>query len=159
MKEIIRELNDDILYDTLRSTFGMLSLLVSVFATVGGFICAMLAMSSSSTTPFEIFMRQHQWLPISIFAVIIVGWAFYIVYQANREEWSENDSDHALTYTMWYIWYFLTFSWLVMLPACLVAVTFRRVIVAGVIRLIKSVSKPKRGNAEIIEQYDILLRK
>ena len=104
------------------------------------------------------FLYNHQWVPISVFVICIIGWIFYAAYQANWSDWYD-DEENTLLYTIWYIWYFFTFSWAVILPIYLIGLIIKTVMIDSVICIVRFIAKPKVKEPTIIEKYNILLKK
>ena len=160
MKNMIKTLNYDIIHNSETSRFNIISLLTAIFTSVFSFLCFLYAISprSDSHYVFLNFLYGHQWIPISIFVVCIIGWIFYTAYQANWSDWHD-DEENTLLYTIWYIWYFFTFSWAITLPIYLIGIIVKTVMIDSVIHIVRFIAKPKNKEPTIIEKYNILLKK
>lgn len=160
MKNMIKILNYDILHNSETSRFNIISLLTALITSIFSFLCFLYAISPRSDSPdvFLNFLYGHQWIPISVFVVCIIGWIFYAAYQANWSDWYD-DEENTLLYTIWYIWYFFTFSWTVTLPIYLIGIIVKTIMIDSVIHIVRFIAKPKNKEPTIIEKYNILLKK
>lgn len=158
MKKMIETLNDDILHDTMKSTFCIVSLILSLFTSMMCFAFAIIAFADNPRTPFETFMYEHAWIPVTASIFCVIGWAFYVSYSIHREDWADEGAN-SLAYTMWYAWHICTYAWIIMWPVYLVGLLIKLLVIDSTIWLVRTVTKPAERKLTLSERYDMLLRK
>jgi hypothetical protein len=108
--------------------------------------------------PFVLFLQNNQWLPILFLIVNILGWAFYVTYLVNHENWYDDENNHALTYTMFYIWFVCTFSWVVTFPVLIAISLIKHIFINPTILFIMLVTKQRSEKMTMTQQYEKFLR-
>lgn len=128
---------------------------VFIFITT---MCAHFSNLNDSTT---LMLKAHKWIPTTLFIMSAIGWVFHGIYASNHEAWFEHEEDHVLSYTLWYLWYILTFSWAIYYPAIAFGIICKFIFydcTIGLIRLLSGTRK-KKTKQTITEQYDTLLKR
>lgn len=127
---------------------------VALIATM----CAHFSDLNDSTT---LMLKAHKWIPTTLFIMSVIGWVFHGIYLSNREVWFEHEEDHVLLYTLWYLWFILTFSWVIYFLEIVLRKICKFIFydcTIGLIRLLSGTSK-KKTKQTITEQYDTLLKR
>lgn len=121
-------------------------------------MCAHFSALEDSTT---LMLKAHKWIPTILFFMSAIGWVFHGIYASNCNAWFEREEDHVLSYTLWYLWYILTFTWVVYYPSILLGNLCKFIFydcTIGLIRLLSGTRK-KKTKQTITEQYDTLLKR
>lgn len=159
MLSILKKMHDDILLDKENSVFGIVSLIISIFTSVSSIVFLLYSMGKyRKPDAFILFLQNNQWVPILFLIIVILGWAFYIAYTVNYENWYENENDHALTYTMWYAWYIGTFSWVVTMPVLIAVSLINNLFIRPTIWFVRLITKQRPEKMTMTQQFDKFLR-
>lgn len=159
MRNILKKMHDDILQNGESSVFGVISLIISLFTSTSSVIFLLYSMGKyREADPFILFLQNNQWVPILFLIIIILGWAFYVTYLVNHENWYEDENDHILTYTMYYIWFVCTFSWVVTFPVLIAISLIKHIFINPTIVFIMLVTKQRPEKMTMTQQYDKFLR-
>ena len=159
MRNILRKMHGDILQNGESSVFGVISLIISIFTSMSSFIFLLYSMGKyREPNLFVLFLQNNQWLPILFLIINILGWAFYVTYLVNHENWYDDENDHALTYTMFYIWFVCTFSWVVTFPVLIAISLIKHIFINQTILFIMLVTKQRSEKMTMTQQYEKFLR-
>lgn len=159
MRNILRKMHDDILLNGEDSVFGVVSLIVSIFTSMSSILFLMYSMGKyREPNSFVLFLQNNQWIPILFLIINILGWAFYVTYIVNYENWYDDENDHALSYTMFYIWFVCTFSWVVTFPVLVAISLIKHIFIIPTILLIMLVTKQRPEKMTMTQQYEKFLR-
>lgn len=147
----------DILKGNTSAFIYLCALEIGVFALITT-MCAHFSDLNDSTT---LMLKAHKWIPTTLFIMSVIGWVFHGIYLSNHEVWFEHEEDHVLSYTLWYLWFILTFSWVIYF----LEIVLRKIgkfifydCTIGLIRLLSGTRK-KKTKQTITEQYDTLLKR
>lgn len=152
-------MHDDILLNGEDSVFGVVSLIVSIFTSMSSILFLMYSMGKyREPNSFVLFLQNNQWIPILFLIINILGWAFYVTYIVNYENWYDDENDHALSYTMFYIWFVCTFSWVVTFPVLVAISLIKHIFIIPTILLIMLVTKQRPEKMTMTQQYEKFLR-
>lgn len=159
MRNILRKMHGDILENGESSIFGIITLMVAICTSVCSVIFLLYSMGKyREPTTFILFLQNNQWLPILFMIINILGWAFYVTYLVNHENWYDDENDHALTYTMYYIWFVCTFSWVITFPILIAISLIKHIFINPTILLIMHVTKQRPKKLTMAQQYEKFLR-
>lgn len=159
MRNILRKMHGDILLNGEDSVFGVVSLVISIFTSMSSILFLMYSMGKyRDPDPFVLFLQNNQWIPILFLILNILGWAFYVTYLVNHENWYDDENDHALSYTMFYIWFVCTFSWVVTFPVLITISLIKHIVIIPTILFIMLVTKQRSEKMTITQQYEKFLR-
>lgn len=159
MRNILRKMHDDILLNGEDSVFGVISLVISIFTSMSSILFLIYSMGKyREPDPFVLFLQNNQWIPILFLITNILGWAFYVTYLVNHENWYDDENDHALSYTMYYIWFVCTFSWVVTFPVLITISLIKHIVIIPTILFIMLVTKQRPEKMTITQQYEKFLR-
>lgn len=159
MRNILRKMHDDILLNGEDSVFGVISLVISIFTSMSSILFLIYSMGKyREPDPFVLFLQNNQWIPILFLILNILGWAFYVTYLVNHENWYDDENDHALSYTMFYIWFVCTFSWVVTFPVLITISLIKHIVIIPTILFIMLVTKQRPEKMTITQQYEKFLR-
>lgn len=130
---------------------------------IGAFIAVitMCAHFSALTDSTTLMLKAHKWIPTIFFITSVIGWVFHGIYSSNREVWFEHEDDHILSYTLWYLWFILTFSWVTYYITIALKIIGKFIFydcTIGLIRLLSGTRK-KKTKQTITEQYNTLLKR
>lgn len=159
MRNILRKMHDDILLNGEDSVFSVVSLVISIFTSMSSILFLMYSMGKyRDPDPFVLFLQNNQWIPILFLITNILGWAFYVTYLVNHENWYDDENDHALSYTMYYIWFVCTFSWVVTFPVLITISLIKHIVIIPTILFIMLVTKQRPEKMTMTQQYEKFLR-
>jgi len=159
MRNILRKMHDDILLNGEDSVFGIVSLIISIFTSMSSILFLMYSMGKyREPNSFVLFLQNNQWFAVLFLIINILGWAFYVTYTVNYENWYDDENDHALTYTMYYIWFVCTFSWVVTFPVLVAISLIKHIFIIPTILFIMLVTKQRPEKMTMTQQYEKFLR-
>lgn len=147
--------------DILKGTTSFLNDTIGMLTFVAFFICMMNANFTTDSDDFSLLLRAHKWIPNLLFISSLIGWIFYGIYGSKRMEWYEHEEDHILSYTLWYMWHILSFSWVLYWPCVFIIKTCKFIFYDFTIGIIRFIAGPQKKKVQktITEQYDTLLRR
>ena len=125
------------------------------------FIATMCAHFSNLNDSTILMLKAHKWILTTLCIMFAIGWVFHGIYASNRDAWFEHEEDHVLSYTLWYLWYILTFSWAIYYPSIVFGILCKFIFydcTIGLIRLLSGTRK-KKIKQTITEQFDTLLKR
>ena len=159
MRNILRKMHGDILRNDENSIFGIVSLIVSICTSMCSVIFLLYSMEKyREPNSFVLFLQNNQWFSILFLITVILGWAFYVTYLVNHENWYGDENDHALTYTMFYIWFVCTFSWVITFPVLIAISLIKHIFINPTILLILFITKRRPEKMTMTQQYEKFLR-
>ena len=159
MRNILRKMHDDILLNGEDSVFGVVSLVISIFTSMSSILFLLYSMGKyRESNSFVLFLQNNQWIPILFLIINILGWAFYVTYLVNHENWYDDENDHALSYTTFYIWFVCTFSWAVTFPVLIAISLIKHIVIIPTILFIMLVTKQRPEKMTMTQQYEKFLR-
>ena len=159
MRNILRKMHGDILQYGEDSIYGIVSLIISICTSICSIIFLLYSMGKyREPDPFVLFLQNNQWLPILFLIINILGWAFYVTYLVNHDNWYDDENDHVLTYTMYYIWFVCTFSWVITFPVLIAISLIKHIFINPTIFFIMFVTKQRPEKMTMTQQYEKFLR-
>lgn len=159
MRNILRKMHDDILQNGESSIFGIITLMVAICTSMSSIIFLLYSMGKyREPNMFVLFLQNNQWVPILFFILNILGWAFYVTYLVNHENWYDDENSHVLTFTMFYIWFVCTFSWVVTFPILITISLIKHICINPTIWFVTLFTKRRPEKMTMTQQYEKFLR-
>jgi hypothetical protein len=152
-------MHGDILENGENSIFGIITLMVAICTSMSSIIFLLYSMGKySEPNTFILFLQNNQWVPILYFILNIFGWAFYVTYLVNHENWYDDENSHVLTFTMFYIWFVCTFSWVVTFPILIAISLIKHIFINPTIWFVRLITKQRPEKMTMTQQFDKFLR-
>ena len=96
----------------------------------------------------------NMWISFTGCITIVLGWVFYCQYNEMREYWVKTPDTKPLAYFTWYVWYVLTYSWIVVWPIYLTGWLINLIFVDSTIWLVKRIKRTFEKKPTMFEQYN-----
>jgi len=159
MREMIRTLHYAIETGKEESGLELVSFFFAVLMSIVWFITLLYSFGDCTHEPGSVdyFLTHNKWISFTGCITIVLGWVFYCQYDKMREYWVKTPDTKPLAYFTWYVWYVLTYSWIVIWPIYLTGWLINLIFVDSTIWFVKRIRRTFAKKPTMFEQYNEFL--
>lgn len=156
---MIKTLHSDIVTGNEDSGLDVVSFAIALIMTVAWLIILLYSLGDCTHGPGSAvyFLTHNKWISFTGCITVVLGWIFYCQYCNKRKYWVKTPDTKPLAYVTWYVWYVLTYSWIVVWPIYLTGWLINLIFVDSTIWLVKRISRTFKKKPTMFEQYNEFL--